>query len=182
MCGAGEPRARNGIAVHIFVCNTSMLDRSVTAVPWAQAAPASVRLLPLCSSCCPYAPVFLCAQAELSMVSLTGACEAGCAPRPSTGGVVGEPPRGEESWAWGCSKRGCIVSRSSHLRDRSCSSGANTHTASGGHCYPLQWLTGQVSPSPQFTMPDAWPQRQGSGRSPRTSCFQAGHVKPLCLP
>ncbi|XP_009327564.1 PREDICTED: homogentisate 1,2-dioxygenase [Pygoscelis adeliae] len=27
LCGAGEPRGRNGIAVHIFVCNTSMLDR-----------------------------------------------------------------------------------------------------------------------------------------------------------
>uniref|UniRef100_A0A803YIQ8 Homogentisate 1,2-dioxygenase n=1 Tax=Meleagris gallopavo TaxID=9103 RepID=A0A803YIQ8_MELGA len=27
LCGAGEPRGRNGIAIHIFVCNTSMLDR-----------------------------------------------------------------------------------------------------------------------------------------------------------
>uniref|UniRef100_A0A8B9US65 Homogentisate 1,2-dioxygenase n=1 Tax=Anas zonorhyncha TaxID=75864 RepID=A0A8B9US65_9AVES len=27
LCGAGEPRGRHGIAVHIFVCNTSMLDR-----------------------------------------------------------------------------------------------------------------------------------------------------------
>ncbi|OWK63906.1 Homogentisate 1,2-dioxygenase [Lonchura striata] len=27
LCGAGEPRGRNGIAVHIFVCNTSMTDR-----------------------------------------------------------------------------------------------------------------------------------------------------------
>ncbi|KAM9301127.1 homogentisate 1,2-dioxygenase [Morus bassanus] len=27
LCGAGEPRGRNGIAVHIFVCNTSMLNR-----------------------------------------------------------------------------------------------------------------------------------------------------------
>ncbi|KAJ7400385.1 homogentisate 1,2-dioxygenase [Pitangus sulphuratus] len=27
LCGAGEPRGRNGIAVHIFVCNTSMVDR-----------------------------------------------------------------------------------------------------------------------------------------------------------
>uniref|UniRef100_A0A8C6IXG7 Homogentisate 1,2-dioxygenase n=1 Tax=Melopsittacus undulatus TaxID=13146 RepID=A0A8C6IXG7_MELUD len=27
LCGAGEPRGRNGIAIHIFVCNTSMLNR-----------------------------------------------------------------------------------------------------------------------------------------------------------
>ncbi|XP_014744373.1 PREDICTED: homogentisate 1,2-dioxygenase isoform X1 [Sturnus vulgaris] len=27
LCGAGEPRGRNGIAIHIFVCNTSMINR-----------------------------------------------------------------------------------------------------------------------------------------------------------
>lgn len=35
LCGAGEPRGRHGIAVHIFVCNTSMLDRSGTGLPGA---------------------------------------------------------------------------------------------------------------------------------------------------
>lgn len=39
LCGAGEPRGRNGIAIHIFVCNASMLNRSVTATPEAWAAP-----------------------------------------------------------------------------------------------------------------------------------------------
>lgn len=157
LCGAGEPRGRNGIAVHIFVCNTSMLDRSVTAVPEAQAArgwlPASAPLLPLCSGRCLNAPVFLRAQATVFVVSTIG--EAGCAPWPSTGGAVGEPPRGEESWAWGCSKRGCIVSKSSHLRDQGCSSESDTHTASDGHCSPPQGLIGEVSPTPQFTTPEA---------------------------
>ncbi|XP_048360407.1 homogentisate 1,2-dioxygenase-like [Sphaerodactylus townsendi] len=27
LCGAGEPRSRNGLAVHIFTCNTSMVNR-----------------------------------------------------------------------------------------------------------------------------------------------------------
>ncbi|EMP33643.1 Homogentisate 1,2-dioxygenase [Chelonia mydas] len=27
LCGAGEPRSRNGIAIHIFTCNTSMINR-----------------------------------------------------------------------------------------------------------------------------------------------------------
>uniref|UniRef100_A0ACB8ETJ6 Uncharacterized protein n=1 Tax=Sphaerodactylus townsendi TaxID=933632 RepID=A0ACB8ETJ6_9SAUR len=30
LCGAGEPRSRNGLAVHIFTCNTSMVNRSVS--------------------------------------------------------------------------------------------------------------------------------------------------------
>uniref|UniRef100_A0A8D0HEV9 Homogentisate 1,2-dioxygenase n=2 Tax=Sphenodon punctatus TaxID=8508 RepID=A0A8D0HEV9_SPHPU len=33
LCGAGEPKSRNGIAVHIFACNTSMINRSVRQVP-----------------------------------------------------------------------------------------------------------------------------------------------------
>ncbi|KAH1186276.1 homogentisate 1,2-dioxygenase isoform X1 [Mauremys mutica] len=27
LCGAGEPKSRNGIAIHIFTCNTSMINR-----------------------------------------------------------------------------------------------------------------------------------------------------------
>ncbi|KAF7238124.1 Homogentisate 1,2-dioxygenase [Varanus komodoensis] len=27
LCGAGEPRSRNGLAIHIFTCNTSMINR-----------------------------------------------------------------------------------------------------------------------------------------------------------
>lgn len=52
LCGAGEPRGRHGIAIHIFVCNTSMLDRSGTGLPeaggeggsWAGAAARGVVL------------------------------------------------------------------------------------------------------------------------------------------
>lgn len=164
LCGAGEPRGRNGIAVHIFICNTSMLNRSVSATPEAWAAPgwlpACVCLSPRCFS--PAAPssavsvpVCLCAQAKVSMVSTSGVGEASCAPRLSTGGVGGEPPREGRSWAWGCSKRGYVGFRCSHPRDQRCSSEVNTYTGSGGHCYPLQRLMGEVSPAPQFTAPDA---------------------------
>ncbi|KAI1891279.1 hypothetical protein AGOR_G00142140 [Albula goreensis] len=27
VCGAGDPKARNGIAIHVYTCNTSMIDR-----------------------------------------------------------------------------------------------------------------------------------------------------------
>ncbi|XP_063150674.1 homogentisate 1,2-dioxygenase isoform X2 [Candoia aspera] len=27
LCGAGEPKSRNGLAIHIFICNTSMINR-----------------------------------------------------------------------------------------------------------------------------------------------------------
>lgn len=27
LCGAGDPRTRSGVAVHIFLCNTSMKDK-----------------------------------------------------------------------------------------------------------------------------------------------------------
>lgn len=27
LCGAGEPRSRNGLAIHVFTCNTSMINR-----------------------------------------------------------------------------------------------------------------------------------------------------------
>ena len=27
LCGAGDPRTRTGVAVHIFLCNTSMMDK-----------------------------------------------------------------------------------------------------------------------------------------------------------
>lgn len=28
ICGAGDPRTKNGLAIHIFVCNAGMLNRS----------------------------------------------------------------------------------------------------------------------------------------------------------
>ena len=27
LCGAGDAKSRNGIAIHMFTCNTSMMDR-----------------------------------------------------------------------------------------------------------------------------------------------------------
>lgn len=28
ICGAGDPRSRNGIAIHVYLCNSSMKDRA----------------------------------------------------------------------------------------------------------------------------------------------------------
>ncbi len=28
MCGAGDPTTRNGLAMHVYACNASMIDRS----------------------------------------------------------------------------------------------------------------------------------------------------------
>uniref|UniRef100_A0A4W4F3K7 Homogentisate 1,2-dioxygenase n=1 Tax=Electrophorus electricus TaxID=8005 RepID=A0A4W4F3K7_ELEEL len=33
LCGAGDAKSRNGIAVHIYTCNASMLDKSVSIAP-----------------------------------------------------------------------------------------------------------------------------------------------------
>jgi len=94
--------------------------------------------------CCLYVPTFLCAQAEVFMVSMAGVCAASCAPWPSTGGAGVEPPREGGSWAWGSNKRGCVGCRCSRPRDWSFSSEGNMHAVSGGHLYPLHRLMGEA--------------------------------------